>query len=95
MFDRVPTHPKSLVLAASALALLLAGCSGRDAELAEKLARAEAAANRAEEAATRAEAAVRRMPIAGGESSQSTDSNEQDEPEPKPGEPMVNPDPAA
>ena len=95
MFDRVPTHPKSLVLAASALALLLAGCSGRDTDMAEKLARAEAAANRAEEAATRAEAAVSRMPIAGGQSSESTDSDQQDEPEPKPGEPMVNPDPAA
>ena len=62
MSDRVPIPKKSLVLAASALALVLAGCSGRDSNEAEKIARVEAAADRAEDAAKRAEAAARQLP---------------------------------
>lgn len=62
MSDRVPTPRKPFVLAATALALVLAGCSGRDSDVAEKLARAEAAADRAEDAAKRAETAAKRLP---------------------------------
>ncbi|WP_374531205.1 hypothetical protein [Novosphingobium sp.] len=46
--------------AIAAAALLLGGCSGRDQELAENAARAEAAAKRAEDAAARAEAAAKK-----------------------------------
>lgn len=59
---RSPRPPQMLGLAASALVLMLAGCSGRDTDMAEKLARAEAAAKRAEAAAERAEGAVKRIP---------------------------------
>lgn len=90
MFDRVPTHPKSLVLAATALALMLSGCSGRDTDMAEKLARAEAAAARAEAAAKRAEAAARLGPAPAPAPA------DEEEPAEQPyGEPASNPDPAA
>lgn len=45
-------------LAALALSATLGGCSGRDTDVAEKVAAAEAAANRSEAAAKRAEEAA-------------------------------------
>lgn len=47
------------------LAALLAGCSGRDADSAERLAEINAAALRAEKAADRAEAAAKKIEQAG------------------------------
>jgi hypothetical protein len=80
------------VLAASALALVLAGCSGRDTEMAEKLARAEAAAARAESAAIRAEAAAKRVTPQGAEPAAP---DEQAESEPQADEPAPEPEPPA
>jgi NAD(P)-dependent dehydrogenase (short-subunit alcohol dehydrogenase family) len=57
-------NAKPTLLCALAFALILGGCSGREAEMAEKLAQAEAAANRAEDAAKRAEAAAKTLPDA-------------------------------
>lgn len=91
MSDRVPTPKKSLVLAATALALVLAGCSGRDSDQAEKLARAEAAADRAEEAAKRAEAAAKRLPPPPAEPAAN---EEPEEPEQQADEPAQEPEPA-
>lgn len=51
------TGPLAVALAAT----LLAGCSGRDADSAERLAEINAAADRAEQAALRAEAAVAKL----------------------------------
>lgn len=88
-----PTLPrKPLVPALSALALVLAGCSGRDTEMAEKLARAEIAAKRAEAAAAKAEATAKRISARAPEPA--ADENP-DKDEPAFGEPSVNPDPAA
>lgn len=89
MSDRVPTPRKSLVLAATALALVLAGCSGRDE--AEKIARAEAAADRAEDAAKRAEAAARKLPPPPVEPAAAY---EPEEPEQQADEPAPEPEPA-
>ena len=51
--------PVAGLAAIAAMALLLGGCSDRDQEMSEKLARTEAAAKRAEAAADRAEAAAK------------------------------------
>lgn len=88
------SQPRSRAAAAMLLALLVGGCSGRDTDMAEKVARAEAAANRAESAALRAEAAAKRV-------QGTTDSAISDEPEPQdppeeinpPDDPPENPNP--
>lgn len=56
---------KPLSLLAACACLVLAGCSGRDTDISEKLAAADAAAARAEAAATRAEAAAKSARNAG------------------------------
>ncbi len=91
MSDRVPTPKKSLVLAATALALVLAGCSGRDSDVAEKVARAEAAADRAEAAAKQAEAAAKRLPPLPVEPAAP---EEEEQPEQQPDEPAPEAEPA-
>lgn len=83
---------KPVTIAATTLALLLAGCSGRDADMAEKLARAEAAADRAEEAAKRAEAAVKRMPAQPSDPDTEEDAGGPDN---DPGEPTQDAEPTA
>ncbi len=55
------TIAKTGPLAAALAAALLAGCSGRDEDSAERLAEINAAAARAEQAAQRAEAAVAKL----------------------------------
>lgn len=92
MFDRAPAHPRSLVLAASALALLLAGCSSRDTDVAEKLARAEAAAARAESAAARAEASASRATRPTADQAEPMDQGNADA---QADEPAPEPEPAA
>lgn len=77
-----------LALIASILVLVLAGCSGRDTAMSEKLARAEAAADRAEAAATRAEAAAKRAPASARDA---TADEEADELDPAPGDPTSEP----
>lgn len=91
MSDRVPTHPKTFVLAATALALVLSGCSGRDTDNAEKVARAEAAADRAEEAAKRAEAAAKRLPPPPVDAAPA---EEEEQPDQQAEEPAPEPEPA-
>jgi TPP-dependent 2-oxoacid decarboxylase len=54
----LPTHSKSRLAALLLATALVAGCSGRDSEMAEKVAAANAAAMRAEQAAQRAEHAA-------------------------------------
>lgn len=78
------------VLLGSAIALALTGCSDRDTGLAQKLARAEAAAQRAEAAASRAEAAARRVPPRAPEP---VAEEQSDNREPPPGAPTVDPTP--
>ena len=82
--------PAPLVLIAFATVLGLAGCSGRDTDMAEKLARAEAAAQRAEAAATRAETAAKREPARAPEP---VEEDEPEQHEPAPGAPTVEPTP--
>lgn len=90
----IPTNPRiAFGLAATALALVLAGCSGRDTDMAEKLARAEAAAQRAEDAAAKAEAAARRVPAA--RPPEPSSEPEADKTEPAFGEPSAETEPAA
>lgn len=79
-------------LAASALVVTLAGCSGRDVDMAEKLARAEAAAQRAEDAAERAEGALKRVQATRPPEAPARNN---DEPEPAFGEPTSEGEPTA
>lgn len=61
MFRLDPPLIKTGLLAAALGAGLLGGCSGRDADSAERVAEINAAAARAEKAAERAEAAVAKL----------------------------------
>lgn len=54
----LPTHSKTRLAALLLATSLVAGCSGRDSEMSEKVAAANAAAMRAEQAAQRAEHAA-------------------------------------
>lgn len=87
-----PSNGTPFVLGAVALALALAGCSGRDTAMAEKLARAEAAAQRAETAADRAEASAKRRPP---HASEPADDEEPEGQDPAADEPTTAAEPAA